>query len=82
MRSQQRHPRPMWLRLFAILSISLTLPVLSGCGTWTKARSRVAEDHRQLKEALAPLADPYGGPLSTRARDIEKDMAKSQASLR
>ena len=48
---------------------------------WTKARNRVAEDHRQLKEALAPLADPYGGPLSTRARDIEKDMAKSQASL-
>jgi hypothetical protein len=63
------------------LSISLTIPFLPGCAMWTKARNRVAEDHRQLKEALAPLADPYGGPLSTRARDIEKDMAKSQASL-
>ena len=81
MRSPQHYPRRSWFRFFMLLSISLTIPFLSGCAMWTKACNRVAEDHRQLKEALAPLADPYGGPLSTRARDIEKDIAKSQASL-
>lgn len=82
MRIQPFASRHLWFRLFLLLSISLSVPVLSGCNLWTKACNRAAEDRRQLLEALAPLGDPYGGALSTRARDIEEDMATSQAALK
>ncbi len=64
-----------WL-LFAIMATSTT-----GCATWTKVRERAAQDRRQVKEALAKLADPYGGSLSSRAGEVEQSLAKTGPTL-
>ena len=64
-----------WL-LFAMMGITST-----GCGTWNKVRERAAEDGRQMKAALAPLADPYGGSLSSRGGEIEHNLAKTGTTL-
>ena len=64
-----------WL-LFAIMAISNT-----GCATWNKVRERAAEDRRQVKAALAPLADPYGGSVSSRGGEIEHNLAKTGPTL-
>ena len=62
--------------LFAVMAIST-----SGCATWTKVRERAVEDRRQVKEAFAQLADPYGGALSSRADEVEQDLARAVPTL-
>jgi hypothetical protein len=64
-----------WL-LFAIAAISTT-----GCAAWTKVRERAVEDRRQVKEAFAQLADPYGGAVSSRAGEIERSLAETEPTL-